>query len=208
MRCTAFCGPVGPVIGRQPTQLPWRNVIENKRDAVVRAFVHNAVVFLVVYLVGFAHLKLVRAPVDHEADTRIGRNRHVDTMTAVKGWVCVGMWLDLAACQQLGRHRTDDRAAGWIVLADDVMHHGHRDIREPIPTDFLSNFDLGPTVEMCKDENDRLGLSMNIVGYLSMAFFKPIGIVQIGYGMGQWLAVYGTKIANERVYVHSLKMTQ
>ena len=61
-----------------------RNVIEDEGDPILGAFVHHAVVFLIVNLIRAADLEFVRPAIDHEAHTVIRRNRHVDAMTAMK----------------------------------------------------------------------------------------------------------------------------
>ena len=80
-----FSGPGGLGLFRSaPAELVGGNIIEDERDAVLGALVRHTVLHLVIDFVGFAHLELVRAAVDHESDTRVGRDRHMDAVARME----------------------------------------------------------------------------------------------------------------------------
>ena len=62
----------------------WRDIVENKSYSIFFTFVHDAVIFLVVKLVGFANFKLIRSSVNHKPDPVIGGDGHMNSMTRVK----------------------------------------------------------------------------------------------------------------------------
>ncbi len=107
----------------------WRNVVEYEGDPIFGSFVHNAVLFLVVYLISLPDFELVRSAIDCEPDSWIRRNRHMDTVPTMKRFVHVTMRLDFPAGQKLGRHCTNDLAAHRIVLFDDFLNDRHSDVR-------------------------------------------------------------------------------
>ena len=55
-------------------------IVEDERDAVVGAAIHDAVHLLVVDLVGLADFHAARPAVDREAHARVGGDRHVDAV--------------------------------------------------------------------------------------------------------------------------------
>ena len=62
----------------------WRKVVEYEGDPILGSLVHYAVLFLVVYLVSLPDFELVRSAIDRETDSWIRRNRHMDTVPAMK----------------------------------------------------------------------------------------------------------------------------
>ena len=107
----------------------WWNVVEYEGDPILGSLVHYAVLFLVVYLVSLPDFELVRSAIDRETDSWICRNRHMDTVPAMKRLVHVSMRLDFPAGQKLGRHCTNDLAARRIVFFYDFLHDRHSDVR-------------------------------------------------------------------------------
>ncbi len=65
-------------------QLLWREVIENEGDPIVGAFVHHAMVFLIIDLVSLPHLQAVRPAIDHEPYARVSFYGYVDSVPAMK----------------------------------------------------------------------------------------------------------------------------
>src|SRR4029450_8507558 len=135
-----------------------RQVIEDEIDAVGVALVHDAVDFLVVDLVGLADLELIRPTVDHEAHPRIRGDGHMDAMTGTHPRMRIAVRKYSPTGEQLGRHRADDRAARWIPLSDDRVHHWHRHGRKPIPTRLLADLDRRPILDLSEQEHDGAGL--------------------------------------------------
>ena len=189
--------------GRPAGNRARRNVIEDEVDAVRRAFVHDAVDFLVVDLVGLAHLKLVRPAIDHEAHARVGDDRHVDAVAGAERRVRVAVRDDAPAREQLGRHRADDRAARRVPLADDLVHHGHRHLREPVPARLLRYLDRRPVLDVREQEHDRACLLVDLVVLLSLDILVPGRLVLGEDRLGQRLHGHLAEAAERRTDVHA-----
>ena len=61
-----------------------RDVVENKVNAALAAFIHHAVLLLVINLVNVTDRHLLRSAINHKSDSGIGVYRYVYAMSGVK----------------------------------------------------------------------------------------------------------------------------
>ena len=61
-----------------------RDVVENKVNAALAAFIHHAVLLLVINLVNVTDRHLLRSAVNHKSDSGIGVYRYVYAVSVVK----------------------------------------------------------------------------------------------------------------------------
>ncbi len=76
-----------------------RNIVEDKGNSIIIAFVHDTVSFLIVEFKGFANLRLIRHTIYHESDPMIGCDRYMDSVTSMKRGMFVDMRLDDIPCR-------------------------------------------------------------------------------------------------------------
>ncbi len=75
-----------------------RQIVEYERNPILRPFVHDAVVFLVVHLISPTDGQLVGPSIDHKPDSWIGRNGNMNTVSSVERRVPINVGLDNVSC--------------------------------------------------------------------------------------------------------------
>ena len=71
-----------------------RQIVEYERNPILRPFVHDAVVFLVVHLISPTDGQLVGPSIDHKPDSRVGRDGNMNTMSSVERRVPINVGLN------------------------------------------------------------------------------------------------------------------
>ena len=71
-----------------------RDVVENKVNAALAAFIHHTMFLLVINLVNVTDRHLLRSAVNHKSDSGIGRDWYVNSMTTMKRWMFIPMLND------------------------------------------------------------------------------------------------------------------
>ena len=125
-------------------------------------------------------------------------------MKRTRGFVTIGTWMrwpapndgcesrcgnDPAAREQLCRHRADDRAAGRVPLADDLVHERHGLSEKAVPAGLLGDIDGGPLSNFGEQQHDGAGLLVNLVALLPLDVFVPRHLVAAMMG-GEGLHVH------------------
>ena len=104
--------------------LSWRDIVENKVNPTLVAFVHDAVSLLVIDLIHLPDLERIGAAINHKAHAWIAVYGDMNSVTMMKRGMPVMMRFDNAASLQPRGHGSNDRAARWIVILKDLMHEG------------------------------------------------------------------------------------
>ena len=99
-----------------------RNVIKNKIDASLTAFVHDAVAFLIINLIDLTDLEPKGAPINHESYPRVSIDRDVDPVAVMKRRMTVVMRFYDATWFKPGCHGADDGSPRRIMVLQDLMH--------------------------------------------------------------------------------------
>ena len=67
-----------------PLNAGWRDVVKNKINPALVAFIHDAVLFLVIDFVNVTNRHALGSPIDHEAHSGVGINRDVNPVTRME----------------------------------------------------------------------------------------------------------------------------
>ena len=96
---------------RSACDLSWRDIVENKVNATLGAFVHDAMTLLVIDFVHFPDLERIGAAINHKAHSWIAVYGDMNSVTMMKRGMPVMMRFDNAASLQPRGHGSNDRAA-------------------------------------------------------------------------------------------------
>mgnify|MGYP003999808057 CR=1 FL=1 len=111
-------------LARSACDLSRRDIVENKVNPTLGAFVHDAVTLLIVDFIHLSDFERIGAAINHKAHPWIAVDGDKDSVSMMKGGVAVMMRFDNAASLQTGRHGSNDRATGRVVVFKDLMHEG------------------------------------------------------------------------------------
>ena len=111
-------------LARSACDLSRRDIVENKVNPTLGAFVHDAVTLLIVDFIHLSDFERIGAAINHKAHPWIAVDGDMDSVTEMKRRMHVKMRLDNAASLQPRGHGSNVRAARWIVILKDLMHEG------------------------------------------------------------------------------------